>query len=155
MSFLHLISFLKNILNYLDLFECEINHVSYLYLNLLLNIEKEYDYAIHLRKEEIWMEKSIEKLHKLHGSVQKLESVLQEVWSLVEEIEEDVKFKELLNNAKKYHSSKQKPDKSLEELITLLDEFENSMNEIPADGTAAVDFEDAIAELIEWMRNNQ
>jgi DNA repair ATPase RecN len=101
------------------------------------------------------MEKSIEKLHKLHGSVQKLESVLQEVWSLVEEIEEDVKFKELLNNAKKYHSSKQKPDKSLEELITLLDDFENSMNEIPEDGTAAVDFEDAIAELIEWMRNNQ
>jgi hypothetical protein len=101
------------------------------------------------------MEKSIERLHKLQGSVQKLESVLQEVWSLVEEIEEDREFKELLNNAKKYQSNKQKPDKSIEDLIIRLDEFENGMNDIPEDGTAAVDFEDAIAELIEWMRNNQ
>jgi len=101
------------------------------------------------------MEKSIEKLHKLHDSVQKLEAVLQEVWSLVDEIGEDHQFTELINKAQKYQSKKQKTDKSMEELIVRLNEFDHSMEEIPEDGTAAVDFEDAIAELIEWMRNNQ
>lgn len=101
------------------------------------------------------MENSIGKLHKLHGSVQKLESILQEVWSLVEEIEEDVNFKELLNKAKKYQSNKQKSDRSMDELVSRLDEFENSMSEIPEDGTAAVDFEDSIAELVEWIRDNK
>jgi uncharacterized protein YjgD (DUF1641 family) len=99
------------------------------------------------------MEKSIEKLQKLHSSVQKLESVLQEVWSLIDEIREDDQFKELLNKAKK--SKKQKSDPSTQELIVRMDEFNQSMGEIPEDGTAAVDFEDAIAELIEWMKNNQ
>jgi DNA-binding FrmR family transcriptional regulator len=97
------------------------------------------------------MEKSIEKLEKLHKSVQKLESVLQEVWSLMDEVGEDDHFKDLLNQAKK--SNKQKSDASLDELIAILDEFDNSMEQIPEDGTAAVDFEDAIAELIDWMRN--
>jgi DNA repair ATPase RecN len=100
------------------------------------------------------MEKSIEKLQKLHKSVQKLESVLQEVWSLMDEVEDDDQFKDLLNKAKKYQSKKQRSDASMEDLIIKLDEFDNSMGQIPEDGTAAVDFEDAIAELIEWMRNN-
>lgn len=97
------------------------------------------------------MEESIEKLEKLHKSVQKLESVLQEVWSWMDEVGEDDHFKDLLNQAKK--SKKQKSDASLDELIAILDEFDNSMEQIPEDGTAAVDFEDAIAELIDWMRN--
>ncbi|MBV7507962.1 hypothetical protein KW850_22350 [Bacillus sp. sid0103] len=101
------------------------------------------------------MEHTIEKLHKLHASVQKLEAVLQEVWSLVDEIHEDDQFTDLLNRAKKYQTKKQKTDQSIEELIVRLDEFEQGMEEIPEDGTAAVDFEDAIADLIEWMRNNQ
>ena len=101
------------------------------------------------------MENSIEKLQKLHESVQRLESVLQEVWSLVDEIGEDDQFNDLLNKAKKYQSKKQSTDESMEELIVRLDEYDNSMEQIPEDGTAAVDFEDAIAELIDWMRNNQ
>jgi hypothetical protein len=101
------------------------------------------------------MENSIDKLQKLHASVQKLEAVLQEVWSLVDEIEKDGQFTDLLNQAKKYQSKKQKPDDTMEELVIRLDEFDNSMGLIPEDGTAAVDFEDAIAELIDWMRNNQ
>jgi DNA repair ATPase RecN len=101
------------------------------------------------------MENSIEKLQKLHESVQRLESVLQEVWSLVDAIGEDDQFTDLLNKAKKYHSKKQSTDESMEELIVRLDEYDNCMEQIPEDGTAAVDFEDAIAELIDWMRNNQ
>ncbi|MEH7305888.1 hypothetical protein [Neobacillus drentensis] len=101
------------------------------------------------------MEHTIEKLHKLHNSVQKLEAVLQEVWSLVDEIHEDDQFTDLLNRAKKYQTKKQKTDQSMEELIVRLDEFEQGMGGIPEDGTAAVDFEDAIADLIEWMRNHQ
>ncbi|MEH7373906.1 hypothetical protein [Neobacillus drentensis] len=101
------------------------------------------------------MENSIEKLQKLHESVQRLESVLQEVWSLVDEIGEDDQFNDLLNKAKKYHSKKQSTDEIMEELIVRLDEYDNCMEQIPEDGTAAVDFEDAIAELIDWMRNNQ
>ncbi|MFP5107523.1 hypothetical protein ACSU6B_12200 [Neobacillus sp. C211] len=101
------------------------------------------------------MENSIEKLQKLHESVQKLESVLQEVWSLVDEIGEDDQFSDLLNKAKKYQSKKQSTDESMEELIVRLDEYDNSMEQIPEDGTAGVDFEDAIAELIDWMKNNQ
>ncbi|WP_026565173.1 hypothetical protein [Bacillus sp. UNC41MFS5] len=101
------------------------------------------------------MGNSIEKLQKLHDSVQKLEAVLQEVWSLVDEIGEEEQFTDLLNKAKKYQSKKQKTDASLEELIVRLNEFEQGMEEIPEDGTAAVDFEDAIAELIDWMKNNQ
>lgn len=101
------------------------------------------------------MENSIEKLQKLHESVQRLESVLQEVWSLVDEIGEDDQFTDLLKKAKKYQSKKQSTDESMDELIVRLDEYDNSMEQIPEDGTAAVDFEDAIAELIDWMRNNQ
>src|SRR4051812_20298048 len=101
------------------------------------------------------MENSIEKLQKLHDSVQKLESVLQEVWSLVDEIGEDNQFKDLLNKAKSYQTKKQQTDANMEELIVRLDEFDHSMGQIPEDGTAAVDFEDAIDELLEWMRDNQ
>jgi uncharacterized protein YoxC len=101
------------------------------------------------------METTIDKLQKLHKSVQKLESVLQEVWSLVDEIEEDAEFKNLLKEAKQYQSKKQKSIENMEELVSALDEFDTSMDEIPEDGTAAVDFEDSILELIEWIKVNK
>ena len=101
------------------------------------------------------MENSIGKLQKLHKSVQKLESVFQEVWSLIEEIEEDVMFKELLNKAKKYQSKKQQSDEYLENICGRLNEFENSIEQIPEDGTAAVELEDAILELIDLIKNNK
>jgi DNA repair ATPase RecN len=101
------------------------------------------------------LENTMEKLQNLHNSVQKLESVLQEVWSLVDEIGEDDQFKNLLHKAKNYQSKKQKTDANMEDLINKLDEYDHSMGEIPEDGTAAVDFEDAIAELLDWMKNNQ
>lgn len=99
------------------------------------------------------MGSSIDKLQKLRQSVQKLESVLQEVWSTIDEIEEDEGFKKLLNRAKQFQ--KQKPGENLEDLCEMLDEFEKNMEQIPEDGTAAVDFEDAISELIDWMENNK
>ena len=101
------------------------------------------------------MENSIEKLQKLHDSVQKLEAVLQEVWSLVEEISEDDQFNNLLHKAKNNQTKKQKADVNMEELIKRLEEFENGLEQIPEDGTTVLDFEDAIAELLEWMKNNQ
>jgi hypothetical protein len=70
---------------------------------------------------------------------------------LIDEVGEDDHFKDLLNQAKK--SKKQKPDARMENLNAILDEFDNNMEQIPEDGTAAVDFEDAISELIDWMRN--
>lgn len=101
------------------------------------------------------METTIEKLQKLHRSVQKLETVLQEVWSIVDEVEEDNEFRELMKKAKQYESKKQKTNESMEELCARLDEFENYMEPIPEDGTAAVDFEDAILELIDWIKKNK
>jgi DNA repair ATPase RecN len=101
------------------------------------------------------MVKVTEKLQTLHHSVQKLESVLQEVWSIIDEIEQDEEFKQLKNQAKKSQSNKQKPEKSMENLIGSLNEFQNCMEEIPEDGTAAVDFEDAIAELMDWIKVNR
>jgi len=98
------------------------------------------------------MEKTIEKLQNLHTSVQQLETVLQEVWSLIDEIGEDEEFNTLMNKAKK--SKNQKSEQGIDDLIARLDVFNSSMGEIPEDGTAAVDFEDAIAELIEWIREN-
>jgi hypothetical protein len=99
------------------------------------------------------MEKTLEKLQKLHTSVQHLETVLQEVWSLIDEIGEDQEFNNLMNKAKK--SKNPKADQGMDQLVDRLDEFNNSMGEIPEDGTAAVDFEDAIAELIEWIQENK
>jgi superfamily I DNA/RNA helicase len=101
------------------------------------------------------MEKTIEKLQKLHQSAQKLETVLHEVWSLIDEIEEDKNFTELLKQAKQHQSKKQQSKENLEELFERLKEFESTMGEIPEDGTVALDFEDAISELIEWMKNNK
>jgi chaperonin cofactor prefoldin len=101
------------------------------------------------------MESTIEKFKKLHKSTQKLETVLQEMWSIIDEIEEDANFKNLLNQAKQYQSKKLKSNVSLETLGARLEEFENSMGEIPEDGTAAVDFEDAISELIDWINHNK
>lgn len=97
---------------------------------------------------------SIEKLEKLHASVQKLETVLHEVWSCIDEIGDDEVFSQLMDKARHYKSKRQKPDESLEELCQVLDEFDNSMGLIPEDGTAAVDFEDAISELLDWMKHN-
>jgi hypothetical protein len=96
------------------------------------------------------MENTLGKLQQLHTSVQKLETILQEVWSLIDEIGEDEGFQNLMNKAKKSKNQKS----GIDELIAKLDEFNNAMGEIPEDGTAAVDFEDAIAELIVWMREN-
>lgn len=95
----------------------------------------------------------LEKLQKLHSSVQRLETVLQEVWGLIDEIGEDDEFVELMNRAKK--AKKQGGDEKITKFTELLNEFEQCMEDIPEDGTAAVDFEDAIAELIEWMNNNR
>jgi 2-hydroxy-3-keto-5-methylthiopentenyl-1-phosphate phosphatase len=101
------------------------------------------------------MEATIEKLQKLHKSVQKLESVLQEIWSLVDDVESDPKFSELLKTAKTYQAKKQKSVAHLEELIEKLSEFDSCIDEIPEDGTAAVDLEDSISELIEWIHENK
>ncbi|HLO11370.1 MAG TPA: hypothetical protein VK190_03855 [Pseudoneobacillus sp.] len=101
------------------------------------------------------MRTTVDKLQKLHGSVQKLETVLQEVWSLIDEIGEDEEFKNLMKQAKQYKTKKQNGDKSMEELCEKIDEFDNRMEEIPEDGTAAVDFEDAVSELIEWIQENK
>jgi hypothetical protein len=101
------------------------------------------------------METTIEKLQKLHSSVQKLESVLQEVWSMIDEIGNDEDFIELMNQAKKYQSKKQNSDVKIGEFIALVDEFDDCMGKIPEDGTAAIDFEDAISELMEWIKNNR
>lgn len=101
------------------------------------------------------MKPAIEKLQKLRTSVQKLEGVLQEVWSLIDEIDEDEAFTDLMKMAKKYQSKKQTTDENMEELIDRLNEFDETMGEIPQDGTAAVDFEDSISELIDWIKNHQ
>lgn len=93
---------------------------------------------------------SIDKLQRLHLSVQNLESALQEVWSIVDELGEDEEFKLLKNQVKS-----KKPEMDMSELRGILDEFNNSLEEIPEDGTAAVDLEDAISELLEWLINNK
>ena len=101
------------------------------------------------------METTIEKLFKLHKSVQNLETALQAVWSDIDEIEGDPEYKALIKKAKQYQSKKQKPDEKLDNLCARLDEFDNYMDEIPEDGAAAVDFEDSISELIEWLKENE
>lgn len=106
-------------------------------------------------KGSVGLENTIQKLEKLHSSVQKLETVLQEVWSLIDEVGDDDAFIELMNKAKKYQSKKQNSDESMEDFIARIDEFDDCMGQIPEDGMAAVDFEDAISELIEWMKNNR
>lgn len=98
---------------------------------------------------------TIEKLQKLHNSVQKLEAVLQEVWSLADEISEDDKFRELMKKAKQYKAKKLNSGENLADLCEKLEEYNNSLEQIPEDGTAAVDFEDAISELIEWIENDK
>jgi uncharacterized coiled-coil DUF342 family protein len=96
---------------------------------------------------------TIEKLQKLHNTVQKLETVLQEVWSLADEISEDDEFRELMKKAKQYKAKKLNSGENLDELCRKLEEYNNSLEQIPEDGTAAVDFEDAISELLEWIKN--
>lgn len=98
---------------------------------------------------------TIEKLQKLHNSVQKLETVLQEVWSLADEISEDDEFRELMKKAKQYKAKKLNSGENLASLCEKLEEYNNSLEQIPEDGTAAVDFEDAISELIEWIENDK
>jgi molecular chaperone GrpE (heat shock protein) len=101
------------------------------------------------------MENTIENLQKLHQSAQKLETVLQEVWSLIDIIGEDVEFRNLKKKAKQYKYQKQNTGENLEDLCGKIDEFDNCLEQIPEDGTAAVDFEDAISEMIEWIKNNK
>jgi uncharacterized protein (UPF0147 family) len=98
------------------------------------------------------MEQTIEKLNKLHKSVQTLESALQNVWSLIEELDEDEVFRDLRKKAKQ--SKGKNTGENLDDLLTKFAEYEDSLEEIPEDGTAAVDLEDAISELIEWMNVN-
>jgi hypothetical protein len=98
---------------------------------------------------------TIEKLQNLHNSVQKLETVLQEVWSLVDEISEDDGFRELVKKAKQYRGKKLNSGENLEDLCGKLEEYHNSLEQIPEDGTAAVDFEDAISELIDWLEKEK
>jgi seryl-tRNA synthetase len=98
---------------------------------------------------------TIEKLQHLHNSVQKLETVLQEVWSLVDEISEDDEFRELVKKAKQYRGKKLNSGENLEDLCGKLEEYHNSLEQIPEDGTAAVDFEDAISELIDWLEKEK
>jgi hypothetical protein len=98
---------------------------------------------------------TIEKLQNLHNSVQKLETVLQEVWSLVDEISEDDGFRELVKKAKQYRGKKLNSGENLEDLCGKLEEYHNSLEQIPEDGTAAVDFEDAISELINWLEKEK
>lgn len=101
------------------------------------------------------MESALERLHKLHDSVQKLETVLQEVWSHIDDLEEDDHFSNLVQKAKQYQKKKQPSNINLEDLCDKLNQFDISMEEIPEDGTAAIDFEDAISELIEWINKNK
>jgi uncharacterized coiled-coil DUF342 family protein len=101
------------------------------------------------------LEMTIEKLQKLHHSVQKLETVFQEVWSLVDEISEDDEFRDLLKKAKQYKAKKLNSGENLDDLCKKLDEYQNSLEQIPEDGTAAVDLEDAISELIEWLEKEK
>jgi uncharacterized coiled-coil DUF342 family protein len=98
---------------------------------------------------------TIVKLQKLHNSVQKLETVLQEVWSLADEISEDEKFRELLKKAKQYKAKNLNSGENLDDLCEKLEEYHNSLDQIPEDGTAAVDFEDAISELVEWIEKDK
>ncbi|MHC0036364.1 hypothetical protein [Pseudoneobacillus sp. C159] len=83
------------------------------------------------------MDSTIEKLQKLNKSVQKLEAVLQEFWSNVEELEEEPGFKKLVKESK---------------LVEQLEEFENCLGSIPEDGTTVADLEDAIADLIDTIK---
>jgi seryl-tRNA synthetase len=103
----------------------------------------------------LYLEMTIEKLQKLHNSVQKLETVLQEVWSLADEISEDDEFRELLKKAKQYKAKKLNSGENLDDLCEKLEEYHNSLEQIPEDGTAAVDFEDAISELVEWIEKDK
>ncbi|WP_230495415.1 hypothetical protein [Pseudoneobacillus rhizosphaerae] len=103
----------------------------------------------------LYLEMTMDKLQKLHNSVQKLETVLQEVWSLADEISEDDEFRELLKKAKQYKAKKLNSGENLDDLCEKLEEYQNSLEQIPEDGTAAVDFEDAISELIEWIEKEK
>jgi exonuclease VII small subunit len=83
------------------------------------------------------MNSTIDKLQNLNKSVQKLETVLQEFWSNVEELEEDLDFKKLVKDAKFSEN---------------LAEFNTCVDSIPEDGTTVADLEDAIADLIDTIK---
>ncbi|MEH7010499.1 hypothetical protein V7087_06720 [Neobacillus niacini] len=85
------------------------------------------------------METTIEKLQKLYQSVQKLETVLQEVWSGIDELGADEHFSDLLQRAKQYMRKKQPSNENMEELAERIDQFDNSMGELPEDGTVVID----------------
>lgn len=100
------------------------------------------------------MKTTIEKLLKLRKSVQSLESALQEVWTQIEEINEDSGFSQVKKQVKQVKKGKANNVKELETLGAALAEYENLLEEIPEDGGVAVDLEDAISELIEILKTN-
>jgi hypothetical protein len=97
------------------------------------------------------LEKLLLKLQNLHTSTQKLESALQEVWNLIDDVAEDDKFRELMKLKKKNSSKKPQINEDLVDIFEKINVYKNCIEEIPEDGTVAIDFEDAIAELIECI----
>jgi len=98
------------------------------------------------------MDDLITKLQNLHKSTQKLESALQEFWGLVDELEEDKEFSGL---TKQKNANMQKQNLSLLELTEKIAEFKSCLDEIPEDGTVAIDLEDALSELTDLIKQNR
>lgn len=101
------------------------------------------------------METIVEKLTKLRHSVQGLESALQEVWTRIEEINENKGFSQIKKQMKQAKKGKVNNVRELETLSAAIAEFENLLDEIPEDGGVAIDLEDAISELIEVLKANE
>jgi hypothetical protein len=83
------------------------------------------------------MNSTIDKLQNLNKSIQKLEAVLQEFWSSVEELEDDLDFKKIVKDPKFRNN---------------LEEFNTCLDSIPQDGTTVTDLEDTIADLIDTIK---
>lgn len=91
----------------------------------------------------------IQKLQSLHQSTQKLESALHDFWSLVDEVKEDEEYSQLAK------MKKQNSTVNFEELSEKMKEFTSYLEEIPEDGTVAIDVEDAVSELMEMIKQNK
>jgi hypothetical protein len=101
------------------------------------------------------MEPTIEKFERLHQAVRKLEPILKEVWTCIDEIGEDEVFSNLMEKARQYQSKRMQSDESMEEFCERLDEFEKYMGDFPENGTAGVYFDEAITLLMEWFKENK
>ena len=97
------------------------------------------------------MSDTLTKLQNLHKSTQKLEAALQEFWGLVDELEEDREFSGF---TKQKNANKQSSNSNLVVPAEKIAEYKSCLDEIPEDGTVAIDFEDAISELIDWIKQN-